>query len=253
VSVKPKQPHLDAITTEDVDTLATSITQSEEEGGKGLSAKTARNTLTVLSKCLKIAKRWKLINTVPDIELPKTGDPEWYYLEREDAAALVDVAEPKIKGMVYLALQTGMRLGELLGLRRRDLNLRSHTVHVRKAYTRGELGAPKNHAIRDIPITQDCAYHLRQHLEAAPECEFVFCDENGILNKQKVRDPLDRAYKAAEIPGYKRGWHIMRHTYATQMAGSGMVTLRDLQKLLGHKTKLRPDNCVNPVRPMRSV
>jgi integrase len=228
---------IDEITKSDIDKFSALLlrpTDHEENPGKGHSRKTVRNVLGVLSRALKCAVDWKLIPQIPTIDLPKAGQPKWYYLERNESTALVRHAEPKIKMMVYLALQTGMRLGELLGLRPEDCDLQRLEIHIRRSYTHGKISTPKNHRLRAIPITQECGRRLQAHLDGCDGSKYVFSDENGILNKQKVRDPLVRAYEAAGIHDHKRGWHILRHTYATQMAGSGAVTLRDLQRLLGH-------------------
>ncbi len=224
---------LDAVKRADVDALVSDLAI------KGLSNKTIKNVMGVLSGRYRTAVEWDVVGAMPAIEAPKAGDPEWYYLEKREADALVKAAqeEPRISMMVRMALHTGMRLGELLGLRRRDIDFGRCQIHVQKSYSRGKLTTPKSHKRRSIPITETFCESLRSYIAERPRSEWVFCDdEGGILNKQRVRDPLDRAYKAAEIPTHKRGWHLLRHTYATQMAGSGAVTLRDLQKLLGHGT-----------------
>lgn len=96
------------------------------EGGRPLSAKTVANTAGVLSIALGDAVRLKLIphNVSKDARLPLPGRREMNaWTEPEAAAFLASVAHDRLFPLWRLALSTGMRRGELAGLRWRDVDL----------------------------------------------------------------------------------------------------------------------------------
>ena len=71
-----------------------------------------------------------------------------------------------VQCMILVALRTGLRLGELLALRREDRDLVSGVLHVRQSVTRGIITEPKSGKGRDVPLSNDALAALKeqQHL-----------------------------------------------------------------------------------------
>lgn len=197
-----------------------------------LGPKTINNHLTVLRKMLSLATEWRLIPHVPKVVWMKAPDPEFDFLEFEEAERLVAAADGEWKAMITVGLKTGLRLGELLALRWDDVDLIAGKLMVRRAVARGIIGTPKSGKSREVPLSGEAIRALKgqRHLRG----ELVFCDLDGkLLNKGECKWPLWRACKKA---GLRRiGWHVLRHTFASHLVMRG-VPLKAVQELLGHAT-----------------
>jgi len=95
-------------------------------GVKFLSLKSINNVLTVLHKLLALAQEQGVLQHVPRVNLFKTDKPAFDFLTFEEAERLLNAAEPEWRTLVLLALKTGLRHGELIGLQweRRGLEAR---------------------------------------------------------------------------------------------------------------------------------
>jgi site-specific recombinase XerD len=139
-----------------------------------------------------------------------------------DAATPVDRRDVAVLELLYAA---GLRVSELCGLDRRDVDLRGRTVTV--------LG--KGAKQRRVPIHDAAVVALRAWLEGGREemagpPEAVFVNRRGSrLGPRDVRRILDRRAVAPTHP------HALRHTYATHLLDGG-ADLRVVQELLGHSS-----------------
>jgi integrase len=118
---------------------------------KGLKKKTINSILSHLRCCLGEAEERELIERVPRIRAMKTQDPEWTYLTSEELNRLLVASDEVERGeMVRLAARTGMRLGELLGLRWKDVDFDARVVRIANTVVRGKetLSAVKRRARR---------------------------------------------------------------------------------------------------------
>jgi len=196
----------------------------------GLAKKTVNNHLTVLRRMLVLARRYKLIEHVPEVMWLRAPKPEFDFLTFEEADRLVATADGEWQAMIVVALRTGMRQGELLGLRWEDADLVAGKLHIRQAITRGIVGTPKSGKPREVPLSDQALASLKRqrHLRG----ELVFCDMAGRpLEKGECKWPLWRACKRA---GLRRiGWHVLRHTFASHLVMRG-IPLKAVQELLGH-------------------
>ena len=197
-----------------------------------LSAKTANNVLTVLRRLLELARRRGVIEAVPDIEWLRAAQPTFDFLDFAEADRLVAAADGEWRSMVLVALRTGLRQGELLGLQWADVDLVAGRLTVRRSRSRGHATTPKSGKARDIPLSPSvvAALKAQRHLRG----DYVWCDEAGRpLPSGSCKHPL---YRAARRAGLRRvGWHVLRHTFASHLAMRG-VTLITIRDLLGHAT-----------------
>jgi integrase len=199
---------------------------------KGLKAKTVNNHLTVLRSLLVVAQKRGELAGVPEFEWMKVPKPDPDFLSFEEAERLAMAADGEWGSMVRVGLQTGLRQGELLGLRWEDVDLVKGEVRVRQSYVRGRMGTPKNGKGREVPLPETALQALKRqrHLRGP----LVWCDEVGKpLVKGACKHPL---YRACRVAGLRRiGWHVLRHTYASHLVMHG-TPLKLVQEYLGHST-----------------
>ncbi len=198
----------------------------------GLAPKTVNNQLTVLRRILSLAAEWGLLTHTPPMKWLKVPDPEFDFLDFEEAVRLEKGAEGDWAAMITVGLTTGLRQGELLALRWEDVDLVSGRLVVRRAVARGVVGTPKSGKSREIPLNDKALLALKRqrHLRG----ELVFCDEAGrMLRKSVCKWPLWTACRRA---GLRRiGWHTLRHTFASHLV-MRRAPIKAVQELLGHST-----------------
>lgn len=197
-----------------------------------LAKKTVNNHLTVLRRLLVVAKKRGVIQAIPEIEWLKAPDPEFDFLDFEEADRLVAGADGEWGTMILVALRTGMRQGEILALRWEDVDLVKGQLSVRRSVTRNVITTPKSGRSRDIPLGDDVLAALKAHRHLRGP--LVFCTDLGrMLKKNEAKHPLWRATRKAGLRHI--GWHLLRHTFASHLVMRG-VPIKAVQELLGHAT-----------------
>lgn len=221
------KPHIGPLALERVD-YATIEDLKVTLRGK-LSAKSVNNVLTVLRRMLAIAKKRKLIESVPEIEWLRVPKSQFDFLTFDELRRLVTAADGEWTTMVLLAARTGLRQGELLALRWEDCDLVAGRLMVRQAVARGIVGTPKSGKDREVPLSPETVARLKSHRHLRGP--LVFCDAAGhMLTRGECKHPLYRACKRA---GLRRiGWHVLRHTFASHLAMRG-VSPKAIQELGG--------------------
>lgn len=198
--------------------------------GGGLSPKSVNNQLAVLSKTLRVAEEWGVIDAAPRVRQLKTTTPEYDFLTFDEAARLVDAVEPSFVTMVLVALKTGLRQGELLELKWNDADLVAKKLRVSRRVYKGVVGTPKGGKSRIVPLTQSVVEALKAHRHL--KGPHVFCGNDGQrLTANMCRRPLRRACQNAGLR--QVGWHVLRHTFASHLAMRG-VPMKVIQEYLGH-------------------
>jgi integrase len=217
------------------------------EGDK-LSNKTIRNYVGILSSLFRYAIRRKLASANPcdRVDLPAKAvyDSDIRFLEPVEVDALVRsaVSGPyhEIDRALYLtAAMTGLRQGELLALRWRDVDWSAQRVRVRQNYVLGEFGTPKSRrSERSVPMADAVGGELDRLYTASEkpaDDALVFADPHteAPLKRGALMRRYRRALKAAKLDNTLR-FHDLRHTFGTRMSASG-VSMRTLQEYMGHR------------------
>ena len=211
----------------------------------GLAPKSIRNYLGTLHSIFELAVRngWARENPVKAATKPEsTSDPEIHFLTIEEIEAVLiavpDDALGSIEPTLYLtAAMTGLRQGELIGLRWQDVDWLAGKVRVRRSYVRGEYGSPKSRrGFRAVPL----ADRVAAELESLSQRSAYTADEDLVFGHPETGNPLDRSkvrkrFKAAIRRAGVRDvrFHDLRHTFGTRMAAAG-VAMRTLQEWMGH-------------------
>lgn len=192
--------------------------------------KTINNILTVLGHVLQVGRKRGLTVTVPEISRVKTPLPEWDFLTFEESEQLITHAEGTWRTMILVALRTGLRRGELLGLRWEDVDLGRGRIRVVENYVRGQFKAPKNGKPREVPLSAAAREALEAHRHT--RAERVFYDAQGKPFTQGVMaSQLERVCRRAGLRVI--GWHVLRHSFASHLVMRG-VPIRAVQDLMGH-------------------
>jgi integrase len=128
---------------------------------RGCSPSTRAKHLRVLGACLQAAIYYRYAETNPVRELPPAQRPrperkEAAYFENDELSRLfAHLQDEPYRTLCLVALKTGMRQGELLALRWNDVDLENAIVRVRRSFTGGAVGTPKNRERRDVDLISD--------------------------------------------------------------------------------------------------
>jgi integrase len=164
-----------------------------------------------------------------------------------------------------IAALTGLRIGELLALRWKNIDLKSGPIRVRETVHEGQFGTPKTKSSkRDVPVSK----RVREAFLAQRKIGAVIVADDHVF-KTRVGTPLNRknlprrmlqpACVKLNLPVI--GWHSFRHTYATLLGDVG-ESLRTAQAILGHSdlettlnvyTHAIPESQKRAVRQSRGV
>jgi integrase len=212
-----------------------------------LAMKTIRNHLVTMHSAFEVAVRrgWCSSNPVKQADRPiiRTTETRIRFLEQRELNQLVEADYPddafgRIEPTLYLtAAMTGLRQGELIGLRWRDVDFEARKIRVVAPYVRGEFGDPKSAGSgRSVPMAERVATALTELRERSlyrRDDELVFAHpETG---RPLDRSKLIRRFKNTTVRAGVRQitFHELRHTFGTRMAAHG-VPLRRLQYWMGH-------------------
>ena len=267
--IKPKLGRLalQDLTTEKLQVFYNERTEKGRVDGKGgLSAKTLRNLHNMLHEALEQAMKNKMTsqNISSNCVLPKQQKKEMSVLSRDEQIRLLTcLGSERLGFAVLLGLSTGMRIGELCGLKWTDIDLERRLVLVRRTLQRvkssisdRENGAETKTKIiegmvktdngyRDIPIQDKIFaklidYRQMQQAEKAhagsgyTDEDYVFANQIGrAIEPATMRDMFNRLLAQANLGHYN--FHALRHTFATRAIENG-VAVKAVSDILGHST-----------------
>ena len=166
---------------------------------------------------------------------PQQSSGDVMVFSPEEVWALVRAAPSEADAALFLtAAFTGLRMGELLALRWRDVDFTGATIRVRASYASGILTTPKSGRVRAVPMAPDVASVIaalggREHWTADDDLVFVG-ETGGYLDGSALR----RRYKTALVRAHLRPlrFHDLRHTFGTRMIAKADV--RRVQEWMGH-------------------
>ncbi len=220
---------LDAINAMAVDSLKAKLRKA------GTNYKTINNILGVLRNVLARAYEWELLPTPLKIRPLKNpgAQSEQDFLSFDEADKLVARAIEPWRAMMIVALNTGLRRGELRALQWNDVDLKTGRIVERRNVYRGHFGTPKGGRMREIPLNQSARITLQDHRHLRGP--FVFCNEDGSYLKSDTCRKMLEAVLAKSGLTKRIGWHTLRHSFASHLVMRG-VSLAVVQRLLGHSS-----------------
>jgi integrase len=176
-------------------------------------------------------------NPVEPVERPRVRRAATIdVLRPEEVMALVRAAEDeRDAALFHAAAFAGLRMGELLALRWRDVDFTRRTIHVRENWTQGETTTPKGGTERAVPMAEEVAERLarlgqRKHFTA--DDDLVFCTERGQhLGYKSLKDRYRAALRAADLREDFR-FHNLRHTFGSTVIRH--ADSREVMEWMGH-------------------
>ncbi len=203
-----------------------------------IGGKSKRHYLGVLSGILQEALFDEVIekNPVKFVRLPKVQKPVIRPFTSDQVKAILDDAENfNYRHFLAIAFFTGMRSGEIIALKRQDIDLERCVIHVERSRSKHGETTPKTlTSIRDVPILDVLRPYL-DHLLQENGSEYLFINQYG----EPYRDTHCFIYNhwrpALERLGieYRRLYNT-RHTFATNMLYRNLVSPVQLAQILGH-------------------
>lgn len=230
-----------------INSFSEQLLSGEGAAEKCLSAKTVTDILCVVKSLIKFGKmRRYVFGNVDGIRFPKktSGEPEILPGDIRLILESAIIASDDTTGLgILLALFTGLRIGELCGLRWEDINLEAKTVSVLRTVERISdldpnvvsktkiiIGAPKtDSAKRTIPLPSFIVDYL-QKFDRFPQ-NYVISGGPEPVEPNRFYTRYRSYMKKHGIDGYT--FHALRHTFATRCVEEGFDT-KSLSEILGH-------------------
>jgi len=229
-AVEFKGKLLSEITTEMVERYKTKrLKEFRHHSDKPVTPRQVNYELAILKAFFNKAIRWgkAAANPVTRIDFLKVNDGRTRWLGLGEIEALLKACEDSpsdIKAVVIVALNTGMRKGEILALRWKHIDTANNLVRIETS---------KNGQGRLVPMNEAVRNAISACSRGSPDPEdFVFRNRNGNPYRD-LREAFERALHRAGITGCR--FHDLRHTCASHLVSNG-VDILVVKELLGHKT-----------------
>lgn len=195
----------------------------------GVTDATVRRDLAFLGSLFAMAVRWDWVEASPVTAFGKKGlkesRPRTRFLSRNEFARMEEAASPTLKPILRLAVETGLRKEELLGLTTSSIDLQRREIHLAKT---------KTHIPRRVPLSPTALATIKEVLEqrSRPRSAYLFCKSDG-SRLGNPRKAFEGACQRAGIEDFR--FHDLRHTFASWFVQEGGDLYR-LSRILGHTT-----------------
>ncbi|MDD5546307.1 MAG: tyrosine-type recombinase/integrase [Candidatus Omnitrophica bacterium] len=185
---------------------------------------TTNRALALLKSIFNKATAWNKFdgrNPVKGIKFYKEH-PRLRFLEREDITKLIDNNTEPLKSIVIIALNTGMRRGEIFNLKWHDIDFERGIISLYQTKNGEQRKVPMNEQVKQTIIA----------VRKTPDSPYIFCNKD----KRPYCDIRKSFFTACDKCGITDfHFHDLRHTFASQLVMSG-IDLNTVRELLGHKT-----------------
>lgn len=200
------------------------------------------------------------VNPVQDIDLPKASTVEMIIWDQQDIELFLSIRNKRNRGKYYvavlMALLTGMRKGEVLGLTWDKIDFENNTIHIQQILESdgSKLSKKtKSKKFRQVLIPDLLKYELISHKQfqkidspTNPD-NLVFCTRRGKrVIPNTLNDVLDGYCSKYDLPRMK--FHDLRHTHATMLLKEN-VNIKVIQERLGHSSASITLNIYSHVLP----
>jgi len=211
------------------------ISSLERDLSGRLATGTVRLVLALLRSMLNLAVEHDWLLAAPRVRLPRAQHHDYGWLRsEEDMRKLLEAAGatgyPGLVEFYATALYTGMRAGELCGLRWDDVDLERRLITVQRSFRT----PTKSGRIRRVPVLDPLVPMLTEWRERCHDGEVVFPNQRGNMHVAGARVMVGifhRCLEAADLP--RITFHALRHTFASHWMLKGGDIYR-LQRILGH-------------------
>jgi integrase len=222
-----------------VDITPSRITECRDKLSRGTTKRGSTRTpatvnryMAALSHAFSVAiNEWGWLEDSPMRKVKKPTEPRGRvrFLSDEERERLLDACKhsdnPYLYPVFVLAISTGMRQGEIMGLRRSDVDLHQGRI---------TLHVTKNGEIRVVPLVGKALEILKDHAKVKRiDTSLLFPSKVDSQKPMDLRAPWNAALSKAEIEDFR--FHDLRHSAASYLAMNG-ASLAEIAEVLGHKT-----------------
>jgi integrase len=205
---------------------------------EGYAWETVHHFRCALSKLLGSAEEWKYIadNPARQARLPRREyRPERPILTPAQIRSLIVALPEPAKSVAMLLALTGLRIGELLALRWKNVDLDARLLRVMETVYEGRFGTPKTRrSVRTIPIGPKVLSIFSNLHKGGGDPEHLVlstCSGRPLCRRNLMHRQLQPTCEELGFP--KVTWHVLRHCHATLLDSVG-APLGTVQSLLGH-------------------
>ena len=209
---------------------------------KLISAATVNRSLATLRKLLRLAHEWRLINRMPRVRLLPGERNREFILTHAQEQLYLEMAPQPLQDVATLILDTGLRIGEALGLEWPDIHMepasgaRFGYLHVREGKSR--------FARRNVPLTARVRAVLESR-KAESRLRWVFAEAAARPMLNSSLDHLQKGLRETlKMPG-EFVLHSLRHTYGTRLGEAGADAFT-IMRLMGHSSVTVSQRYVHP-------
>jgi integrase len=195
--------------------------------GAALSPATINRDLAAVRHLLRLAEEWGYVDRAPRVRLAKESEGRLRFLSEDEAARLLAACAASknrhLRAIVTVALNTGMRRGEVMGL-----------TWERVDFARGVLllDHTKSGRRREVPMNS-AVYDALSSIDGGPKDEGPVFRKRGGATWGSIRTGFERACRDAKVHDFR--FHDLRHTFASWLVMAGR-NLKEVQELLGHRS-----------------
>jgi integrase len=207
--------------------------EQSDRTGRNRTSATVNRYLALLSHAFTIAIKewqWMAVNPVVQISKPREAQGRTRFLNDEERERLLAICKASesvhLFTIVTLALSTGMRKGEILGLKWENIDLHNRRV---------TLVRTKNGERRVVPLVGKAYQQIRNlYLKLEPAKDSLLVPSPHNSNQPiSIRTAWETALKKADVSDFR--FHDLRHSTASYLAMNG-ASLLEIADILGHKT-----------------
>lgn len=218
--------------TEKIDSLSARERTLKDGSTKKISPASVNRYIAAFSHACTLAHtQWEWLETHPLSKIKKRPEPRGRvrYLNDQERERLIQACResenPLLYPVVILALSTGARQGEILNIKRQDIDITRKVII---------LHDTKNKERRVLPL----AGHALNLIESllitpTPEDSYLFPSQSSLYKPFSIRLPWEQAVAKAELKDFR--FHDLRHSAASYLAMNG-ASLTEIAEVLGHKT-----------------
>lgn len=230
------------------------IDQTKEK----ISTSSLHAVFRVLKTALKYAEKLNFVrrSLYENIQLPKIKKTKIITINRSEHKRLVKAAKKSPDGLpVLLSLETGMRIGEISGLKWSDVDFENQTISVQRILQRVSTlsnGEFRTHIIEEKPksdtserIIPLSTALVKRLMRAKKTSKSIYVVSRGakFIEPRTIRYQFNRLLKALNLP--RCSFHALRHSFATRCLEKG-VNIAVISSLMGHaSTKMTLDIYTN--------